>query len=148
MPSKTSNCFIDTNVLLYALDERVPEKQARAGAWLAALADRNLAVISPQVMNEFARSVLGKFRDIDVEQLLDHLEDMVPLCLAPTSAETAMQGVIIHKKYRVSFYDAVLISSALLSGCRLFLSEDLTHDQTFGTLRIVNPFLTAPNQFL
>jgi predicted nucleic acid-binding protein len=73
---------------------------------------------------------------------------MLPLCLAPTSPETAMQGVIIHNRYKVPFYDAALISSALLARCRLFLSEDLTHDQTFGSLRIVNPFLTAPNQLL
>jgi predicted nucleic acid-binding protein len=47
------------------------------------------------------------------ERLLDHLEDMAALCLVPTSVETDLQGVIIHHKYKVSFYDA-LISSALL----------------------------------
>jgi predicted nucleic acid-binding protein len=148
MPSRGMNCFVDTNVLLYAVDGRVPEKQNRAAEWLDALSDKNLAVISPQVMNEFARSVLGKFRHIEVDRLLDHLEDIAAFCVAPTSAETAMQGVIIHHKYKLAFYDAVLISSALLAKCRVFLTEDLTHGQSFGPLQIVNPFMAVPSELL
>jgi predicted nucleic acid-binding protein len=65
-----------------------------------------------------------------------------------TSIETALQGLIIHHNYQVSFYDAVLISSALFSNCRLFLTEDFTHGQTFDSLRIVNPFVTVPSELL
>ena len=50
-------CFIDTNILLYTKDPAAPDKRRRALAWLDALASRDLAVISPQVMNESGRAV-------------------------------------------------------------------------------------------
>ena len=70
MANAKMSCFVDTNVLLYAQDPRLPEKRKRAVEWLDALADRSLAVISPQVMNEFASNILKKFRHVDIDQLL------------------------------------------------------------------------------
>jgi predicted nucleic acid-binding protein len=148
MPSAKMNCFVDTNVLLYAQDPSLPDKRKRAVAWLDALADESLAVISPQVMNEFARNVLRKFRHIDVDRLLDELELMTPLCRAPTTADTAIKGLLIHQRYKLSFYDAVLIASAISAECGIFLSEDLNHHQAIGALRIVNPFMVAPRDIL
>jgi predicted nucleic acid-binding protein len=126
----------------------VPEKKKRAAAWIDALADKGLAVISPQVMNEFARNILRKFRHVDIDQLFNELELMEPLCRAPTTADTAMKGLLIHQRYKLSFYDSVLIASALSAECGIFLSEDLSHHQTIGALRIVNPFLVSPRDLL
>jgi predicted nucleic acid-binding protein len=148
MPSAKMNCFVDTNVLLYAQDARVPEKKKRAAEWIDALADKGLAVISPQVMNEFARNILRKFRHINVDQLLQELELMIPLCQAPTTADTAINGLLIYQRYKLSFYDAVLIASAISAECGIFLSEDLSHHQAIGALKIVNPFLIAPRDLL
>ena len=148
MPSAKMNCFVDTNVLLYAQDPRLPEKRKRAVEWLDALADKSLAVISPQVMNEFAHSILRKFRHVDIDQLLGRLELMETFCQAPTTADTAIKGLLIHQRYKLSFYDAVLIASAISAECGAFLSEDLSHHQAIGGLRIVNPFRIAPQDFL
>lgn len=141
-------CFVDTNVLLYAQDTRAPDKRKRAVEWLDALADKGLAVISPQVMNEFARNILRKFQHIGFDQILSELELLTALCQAPTTADTAVKGLLIHHRYKLSFYDAVLIASAISADCRIFLSEDLSHYQSFGPLRIVNPFKTAPQDIL
>jgi predicted nucleic acid-binding protein len=139
-----SGCFIDTNVLIYARDRQVPQKRARAAEWLRMLADENRIVISPQVMNEFAHNVIRKLPEITPEQLHASLQDLQQWCTAFTTAETALNGLAIHRRFQFSFYDSVLIASALAVGCDAFLSEDLAHGQRVATLRIINPFLADP----
>lgn len=148
MPNGKMNCFIDTNVLLYAQDPTSPEKRKRAVEWLDAVVDRELAIISPQVMNEFAYACIKKLRHISIEQLLGTLQKMQTFCHASTAAETAITGLLLHQRYKLAFYDAVLIASAISADCRIFLSEDLNHSQSFGALRIVDPFLVAPQEIL
>jgi predicted nucleic acid-binding protein len=139
-----SGYFIDTNILIYTRDPRVPQKRARAVEWLRVLADENRIVISPQVMNEFAHNVIRKLPEITPDQLLASLQDLQQWCTALTTAETALTGLAIHRRFQFSFYDSVLIASALAVGCDAFLSEDLAHGQRIASLRIINPFLADP----
>src|SRR5262245_29445337 len=133
-------CFIDTNILLYTKDPANPSKRERAREWLDALADENLIVISPQVLNEFAHNVIRKFPHIGYDELRENLEGLRPWCVAPVNDETALQALAIHRRYQFSFYDSALVAAAVAFGCDVFLSEDLTHDQKLGGLTIVNPF--------
>jgi predicted nucleic acid-binding protein len=112
------------------------------------LAPENLVVISAQVMNEFAYNVLKKFRHVQFDRLLENLEDMAQWCRAPMNSETAIQGLLIHRRFKFSFYDSSLIASALSAGCGNFLSENFTHSQRIHELTIINPFLTDPHRFL
>jgi predicted nucleic acid-binding protein len=141
-------CFIDTNVLLYVKDPTAPTKQARAIEWLDVLADRNLAVVNPQVLNEFAHNVIKKLPHIGYEALVENLESMRPWCTAPMNDETALQGLAIRRRFKFSFYDATLVAAAIAGDCDMFLSEDLGHDVRIGALRIVNPFLADPRTLL
>ena len=143
-----NGCFIDTNILIYTRDRRVPEKRARAAEWLRMLADDDRIVISPQVMNEFAHNVIRKLPEITPEQLLASLHDLQQWCTAFTTADTALDGLAIHRRFRFSFYDSVLVASALAAGCDSFLSEDLAHGQRVAGLRIINPFLAEPGATL
>ena len=76
----TNACFVDTNVMLYLKDPQDPEKQAIAQRWIAALAERDLLVISPQVMNEVAHSILRKFPAVTRDDLTNFLSAMQPWC--------------------------------------------------------------------
>jgi predicted nucleic acid-binding protein len=143
-----NGCFIDTNILLYAKDPKATDKRARALAWLDALAERDLAIISPQVMNEFTHNILRKFPHVGHAELVDNLEAMRPWCLAVMNADTALEGLAIHRRYRFSFYDSALVATALGYGCDLFLSENLSHGQKLIDLRVVNPFEIEPRAAL
>ena len=143
-----SACFIDTNVLLYTKDPKAPAERARAVAWLDALARRKAAVISPQVMNEFAHNILRKFPHVAAPELAENLQALRPLCLAAMDDSTALAALAIHDRYRFSFYDSSLVASALAYGCDLFLSEDFSHGQHIGGMRIVNPFKDEPSAVL
>jgi predicted nucleic acid-binding protein len=141
-------CFVDTNILLYARDRAALAKQQRAAQWLDALSARELVVVNPQVLNEFAHNVLRKLKHISPDQLRELLEAMRPWCMAPIDGDTALHGLAIHLRYRFSFYDCTLLASAIAHGCDVFLSEDLRHDQLVADLRIVDPFRTEPESFL
>lgn len=136
-------CFIDTNVMLYLNDSREPRKQTIARQWVAALAERELIVISPQVMNEFAYNVLRKFPDVTRGELARFLSAMEPWCKAAMTAQTSLDALAIHARYRFSFFDSTMIAAALAYGCDIFLSEDLASGQQIGDLTIINPFSTA-----
>jgi len=99
-----------------------------------------LLVINPQVLNEYAYNVLRKMPRVGHEQLLADLESMRTWCVASVTADTAAQAVVITRRFRFSFYDAALLASAISHGCDTFLSEDMSHQQRVGELRIVDPF--------
>ena len=137
-----SACFIDTNLLLYAQDPRAPEKAERVVEWLGALADLDSVVISPQVLNEYAHNIIRKFPHVGYDRLLAELEFMQPWCRAQTNCRTAVQALRIHQRFKFSFYDSCLVSSALEYGCDIFLSEDMSHRQRIAGMQIINPFLS------
>jgi predicted nucleic acid-binding protein len=136
-------CFVDTNVMLYLKDPREPRKQAISQEWVAALGERDLLVISPQVMNEFAHNVIRKFPAITRAELTRFLLAMEPWCKAQMTSRTALDALAIQARYRYSFLDSAMIAAALAFGCDIFLSEDLASGQKIGDLTVMNPFLTA-----
>ncbi|MGH8264596.1 MAG: PIN domain-containing protein [Steroidobacteraceae bacterium] len=118
-----------------------------ANGWLNTLANENRAVISPQVLNEFAHNIIRKFPQVSHDELRANSEALRPWCVAPITDETPLQALAIHRRFRFSFYDCALLATAVTFGCEVFLSEDLSHDQRLGPLRIINPFSVAPSAF-
>ena len=126
--------FLDTNVLVYfASDE--PAK--------ANIAERLLAerpTISAQVLNELtdvSRRKLG-FTWPEIEELLEivlKLATVIPLTTEINHAARALAA-----RYRLSFYDALIMAAADAAGCDELLTEDLHHSQRIGDLTITNPF--------
>jgi predicted nucleic acid-binding protein len=64
-----------------------------------------------------------------------------PLCEIHSSIQLYHQALDISERWRYSFYDALIISAALQSSCKILYSEDLQHDQNIHDIRIINPFL-------
>ena len=50
----------------------------------------------------------------------------------------------VESRFGLHFWDALMVASAQQQGCRWLLTEDLQHDQTFDTVRVVNPFVVGP----
>ncbi len=127
--------FFDTNVLLYLLsaDE---SKADRAEEELGAG-----GVISVQVLNEFA-SVASRKQKMSLAEIREVLAPIRALCkVVPITEETHEKGLTLADKYRLSLYDAMIVASALLSGCDTVLSEDMQDGQIFeGGLKVRNPF--------
>lgn len=123
-------------------------KGAEARRLIAALVAHERAVISPQVLNEYASNTLRKFRHVAAGELAKDLTAMQAWCRAPMTAETPLEALAIHVRWGYAFFDCTLIAAALAFGCALFLTEDLHHGQQIGAMRIVNPFRADAAEFL
>ena len=141
------NCFVDTNVLVHAIDSTSNSKRDRATHWLRELALRNALVLSPQSLNEFY--VVGT-RKIGVprDELRDRIWRLSRWTTAPTDAETTREAWLIEDQTGYHFWDCLLLASASFAGCHVFLSEDLQHERRIGSMTIINPFVVAPSEIL
>ena len=128
--------FFDTSVLFYLLSND-PLKADRAEGLLA-----ERGAISVQVLNEFAAVAMRKLGMPlgDVREILDTVRAVCSV--EPVTVATHDRGLAVFERYKFSFYDSLIVASALIAGARVLYSEDLQHGQVIDRqLRVANPFL-------
>jgi predicted nucleic acid-binding protein len=98
-------------------------------------------VISVQVLNECA-SVLRRKAGLDWREIAGVLRDVRTLvdAVLPLSVATHERAVDLAGQGGLSFYDALIVASALEAGAARLLSEDMQAGRRFGDVEIVNPF--------
>lgn len=139
-----TRCFVDTNVLVYTKDQAAPSKQAAAKAWLSLLSVRNVAVLSAQGLREFYAVARRRFPAIAEGALRSDVHRLLPLLRPETLVDYLDEAWRIQDRFRLSFWDALMMASAQAAGCTHYLSEDLQHGQDLGGVRVVDPFRAAP----
>ncbi len=142
-------CFVDTNILVYSRDSSEAEKQIQAEQWLRKLWQHELGRISTQVMNEYYVTVTQKLKPgLTKEQARSDLRALAvwqPLDIPTKLIESAWE---LQDQYNYSWWDTLIISSAISLDCRYLLSEDMQHKQRIGKLEIINPFLVGSKLIL
>jgi predicted nucleic acid-binding protein len=133
--------FLDTNVLLYSHDAGAGSKHAAARFLIRELMELQNCVVSTQVLQEFWVNARRMNRDLSLEQLRVWIEDFSTWQVVANTAESVLAALEIERKYRVSFWDALIVHAAQVSGAKILYSEDLNHGQWYGSVRVVNPFL-------
>lgn len=136
----TALVFVDTNVLIYAVDEAHPKKQAAAAAWRAALWKTQRGRVSFQVLQEFYVKVTQKWPETS-GQARAEVRDLLtwnPVAVNSDMMESAWK---LQDRFRFSFWDSLIVAAAQAAECRYLLTEDLQHDQELDGLTVVNPFL-------
>jgi predicted nucleic acid-binding protein len=130
----TTECFFDTNILVYALStER--DKADRSDA----LMDVG-GVISVQVLNEFAVVARRKYR-LDWALVRARLQDLQEIMsVVPLTLETHLRGIDISARYGFGVYDSMIVAAAQLAGCTVLYSEDMQDGQVIDGLTIRNPY--------
>ena len=140
-----SDVFIDTNVLLYGVDDADPAKRDRAREWIAACWQRRCGRLSTQVLNEYYVNVKKKFSKAitqgDARAEIRRYQHWRPWVIDHPTIETAWA---VESRFGLHYWDALMIAAAQQQGCTLFLSEDLQHERQIDGVRIVNPFLIGP----
>ena len=135
--------FVDTNVLLYAVSEIPDEagKRKRAGE---VLAEPELAA-SVQVLQEFYHQATRSTRvgSLSSDRALQFLEPILLFRIQPMTIEVFLDAVGISRRFQLSFWDGAILAAAQMAGCDVVYSEDMSHGQDYGGLRVINPFLDA-----
>lgn len=131
--------LLDTNVLVYADAADEPVKQQRAIALITTLRGAGTAVLSTQVLQEYVNVALRKLR-LPHGLIRERIGFYRRFEVVTTSADLIAGALDLHVLRGVSFYDALIVQAAVVSGCQRVLSEDLQHGTTLGGVRIENPF--------
>ena len=127
---------------------RIPAHSEADQAESGRLAGQNLATVNLQTLNEVANACLKKrwFSSPEAAfEIVDGLSEFGDTPVGWTEVHLARQ---LHKSLGYSWWDCLLLASALELGCSHFLSEDLQDGQVIGGLTIINPFTHAPEEIL
>lgn len=137
--------FLDTNIFVYTFDSSHPAKQKKAQLLVQQALKTKRGIISYQVVQEFLNVATKKFQTpmshTEANLYCEHI--LMPLCEFYPHNEFYQFSLDIKFQTRFSFYDSLIISAALKTGCKILYSEDLHDGQIIrGSLEIRNPFLT------
>ncbi len=137
----SDRCFVDTNILIYAHDLSAGTKHQRASELVEKLWAAGGGVLSTQVLQEFANTVRRKPRrplslDDTLQVVRQYLQWQVVIN-TPTSVVSALE---LEFRYRVSFWDALILCAAQVANVATLYTEDLSHGQVYGSVRAINPF--------
>ena len=134
-------CFLDTNVLIYAAMGRLDEPRKFDVA--SALVDSKDFGLSGQVLAEFCVNAMAqrKGRTPLTETELDLWMGLLgDYPFQPVDTGLVQMGLAYSRRFRISYWDAAILAAADRLGAPVLYTEDLNHNQLYGSVRVVNPF--------
>jgi len=135
--------FIDTNVFVYSFDLSAPVKRMRAAKLIHKALESQQGVVSYQVAQEFFNLAFRRFTSplslSDAEQYIATV--FQPLLRVHSSQTLFLDGMRLQHRYKIAWYDALIVASALQAQCGVLYSEDFQDGQQFEGLRVANPFV-------
>lgn len=135
--------FIDTNVVVYAFDPREPRKKKIANGLLADALRQRQGLISYQVVQEFFSAMIrGRFDPpLTSADALEYLSSVLgPLLQVHFSVELCRAALHLRERYKLSWYDSLIVAAAQEARCEVLYTEDLQDGQRFGDLVVTDPF--------
>lgn len=140
----TAPVFVDTNVLLYARDAGEAAKQPRAAAWLEYLWREQLGRTSVQVLSEYYVNVTRKLAPgLAPDEAWDDVQALLTWHPQPVDDVLLRRGREVELRYRLSWWDSLVVGAAQLQGCTVLLTEDLQDGAVFGGVAVRSPFTLA-----
>lgn len=135
--------FLDTDIFIYSFDLTAAAKARKAQQLIGEALSTAKGVISYQVVQEFFNAALRRFAvPMNMAEAERYLSSVFrPLLGVQSSAALFSQALLLHGRGKFSWYDSLILSSAMQASCDLLYSEDMQHGQKIGSLRIINPFL-------
>ena len=134
--------FVDTNLWVYRLDQREPEKSTFIRDWLRAVAVEHEIVVSTQVLIEFrsvlTRKLLPPLSSADIRLALEILSAFE---VVPTHVAVVLDAHELAESEQLPWFDALIVEAALRSHCGVLYSEDFSHGRRIGALTVCNPFV-------
>ena len=132
--------FIDANVFVYAYTSDNEQKHSIACNLLRNNVLKNEIILSVQIPSEFYSAMSKyKYSHNEIKTCLNEIIEQVKVM--PLELETIKLCIFIKEKYHYSWWDSLVLASALENDCKIVYSEDMQHEQIIeNTLKIVNPF--------
>ncbi|WP_428355110.1 PIN domain-containing protein [Methyloprofundus sp.] len=130
-----SGSFLDSNIVIYSLGN-IEEKRQRSIELIS-----GHPFISVQVLNETANILIRKFLMPvnDIQVIMKRIASECKVTLL--TEEIHFSALSVKERYQFSFYDSLIVASALEASCDILYSEDMQHGQIIeNRLKIASPF--------
>lgn len=133
--------FVDTNVLIYRRDAARPGKQAIAEHWIDHLWRHRAGRTSAQVLSEYYANVTRKLsKPLTAERAWADVEELLGWRPRAVDTEVLRLARALQARFRLSWWDAMVVAAAQLEACDVLLTEDLQDGMRFGDLTVRDPF--------
>jgi predicted nucleic acid-binding protein len=133
--------FVDTNVLIYAHDLDAGSKHTTAARIVEEVWSSRNGALSVQVLQELYVNVTRKIRKPLTKKLArEVIEAYSAWHVEVVAADDVLRASILEERYRLSFWDALILVAAKKAGAETLLSEDLSHGQRIDGVTVENPF--------
>ena len=134
--------WLARRVLIYAHDRSTAAKHDRARLLVERLWTSGEGVLSTQVLQELCFNLRRKVaRPLPVEEVRRLIQDYLSWEIVVNTPESVIQALEIEVRYKVSFWDALVLHAAESSGAAILYSEDLSAGQRYGAIQVVNPLV-------
>lgn len=134
--------FLDTNIFVYSFETTSPKKSARATKLIRTAIETRGGIVSYQVVQEFFNVALRRFSKpmsaLDAEQYLS--TTFRPLLSVHSSEALYGEALRIAGRFRLPWYDSLIVASAIEGKCDVLYSEDFQNGLQIASVTISNPF--------
>jgi predicted nucleic acid-binding protein len=139
-PGDGERRFVDTNLFVYAHDTSAGRRREIARDLISGLWRSRSGCASVQVLQELFVNLTRKVpKPLPAGEVASLVEDISAWTIHSPGPGDVLSAIELHERAGVSFWDAMILTSARTLGCRTLYSEDLNAGQTYDGVRVVNP---------
>ena len=133
--------FVDTNILIFAHNRSAGDKHIQARDLIRTLWQSSEGCLSIQVLQEFHVTITQKVaKPLTQDVAAQIIADLSVWQVYRPGAEDVLDTIRLQGRYQISFWDAMIVSSAIQLGCQTIWSEDLNPGQVYDSVAVTNPF--------
>ena len=140
-PLQSDKVFLDSNILVYFVDQHDIKKQKIAEQLIKKSVEMNTGILSTQSLQEFYSVVTRKSlcsKEV-AKSIVEKFRNTFPV--TQISVSHILKAIDISIQTQFSFWDSLIVSAAHSSGCVIVYSEDMSHNQLVNGVKIINPFM-------
>jgi predicted nucleic acid-binding protein len=139
----TGPCFVDANVFVYAIDRTEPLKMEVALELIGRLWREQRACTSVQAINEFYSVVTRKLSHVVTPEAASaQMEELLEWNPLPVDARLLRQARGVETRYKLNWWDCLIVAAARTQNCTLLYSEDMQHGGVYDNVKVINPFIS------
>jgi predicted nucleic acid-binding protein len=140
MTAANPKYFVDTNILIYAHDREAGVKHERARKLVEHLWTTGQGALSTQVLQELCVNLRRRVaHPLPSGEIAKLIEDYMSWEIVINSPQAIVAALGIEARYKISYWDALILYAAESCGAEVLYSEDLSHGQCYGAVEVVNP---------
>jgi predicted nucleic acid-binding protein len=132
--------MLDSNVLIYALSDALPERKKRNTA-ATLLAEQDFGTSYQVLMETWVVATRRMAKPVPEEKVAVFLDRVLAFPCVPGAADLYRQAFRLSRRYEIHPYDAAIVAAAQELGAHTLYSEDLSDGQEYDGVKVVNPFL-------